>query len=389
VLGGLAALALLTAVSVPAARGTHSVSAIKIGAVFSLTGGGDVYGPQQAKAAQLAVDQLNEEGGVGGVPLRLVVVDDHSLPADGKRAMQRLIQKDGVVAILGPTLSLVAVAADPLANRLQTPVVAVSNTAEGIVGKCAYPCDWIWRDSLGEAIAVPANIAQFVGQQHPASAAIVSVADDKLGVDEARIAAAAFAREHVTLVARTTVPASGDVKAAVRKALAARPGVVFIGASFGKIAAAVMKEARARGYRGTFLGGNTFNSSVTAGLAGKAGVGARSASAWSAGNAFPAHTNFVSGYRQRYGAAPDQFAAQAYIGVQILQSALSRGAAAGDKPLATRRALVQKALDTVALTTALGPFHFTPDHDVDQIVWVLAITAGGGHRLVGFCNPDC
>jgi branched-chain amino acid transport system substrate-binding protein len=389
-LGALAlALATLALLAVAGARGAERIAPLKIGAVFSLTGGGNVYGPQQAKAAQLAVDELNEAGGVGGVPLRLVVVDDHSKPADGKRAMRRLIQKDHVVAILGPTLSLVAVAADPVANQLKTPVVAVSNTAEGIVGTCAYPCEWIWRDSLGEAIAVPANIAQFVGEQHPATAAIVSVADDKLGIDEARIATAAFAKEHVTLVARTQVPASGAVKSAVRRALAAKPGVIFVGASFGKIAAAVMKEARAHGYRGTFLGGNTFNSSVSAGLAGKAGIGARSASAWYAGNNFPANTNFVSSYRQRYGAAPDQFAAQSYIGVQILESALSRGAAAGDKPIATRRAQVQQALATVALTTPLGPFHFTPDHDVDQIVWVLAITAGGGHRLVGFCNPDC
>jgi hypothetical protein len=39
--------------------------------------------------------------------------------------------------------------------------------------------------------------------------------------------------------------------------------------------------------------------------------------------------------------------------------------------------------------TPLGPFRFTQDHDVSQIVWVLSMTAAGGHTLVGFCDPDC
>jgi ABC-type branched-subunit amino acid transport system substrate-binding protein len=185
------------------------------------------------------------------------------------------------------------------------------------------------------------------------------------------------------------VPQTGSVAAAVRQALAKKPGVVFIGASFGQVAANVMSAARSQGYTGTFLGGNTFNSNVTAGLAKKAGTGARSASAWYAGNDFPANTSFETAYQQRYGEPADQFAAQSFIGVQILADALGRGAAQSSKPIATRRAMVQSALSEVALTTPLGPFRFTADHDVSQIVWILAITASGHHRLVGFCNPEC
>ena len=40
-------------------------------------------------------------------------------------------------------------------------------------------------------------------------------------------------------------------------------------------------------------------------------------------------------------------------------------------------------------TTPLGPFRFTADHDVSQIVWILSVTKTGGPRLVGFCNPTC
>lgn len=383
----VAAVALACAASGGAAPAPAPVT---IGAVLSLTGGGDVYGPQQMKGAQLAVAQINAAGGVDGVPLRLVVRNDGSSPGAGVDVMRSLIEHDGVTAILGPTLSIVAVEADPVADRLATPVVAVSNTATGIVGDCSYPCTWIWRDSLGEATAVPADIEQYVLANHPSSAAIFHVSGDKLGIDEGRIAAETFAGIPVRVVANAAVPATGDVGPVVRRALRAHPAVVFIGASFGQRAADVMTAARAAGFTGTFLGGNTLNSATTARLAGTAGSGARSGAAWYAGNDFPANQSFITAYRQTYSQAPDQFAAQAYVGVQIIADALERGhVATSTQPLAARRAALQRALRRVALMTPLGPFRFTATHDVSQIVWILSTTAAGGHNLVGFCDPGC
>jgi branched-chain amino acid transport system substrate-binding protein len=381
-----AALAAFTGVG----RGAAPAQPITIGALLSLTGGGDVYGPQQVKGAQLAVRQINEQGGVDGVPLKLVVRDDKSVPASGRSAMKQLIQRDHAVAVLGPSLSLVAVSADPLADQLQTPVVAVSNTANGIVGKCAYPCTYIWRDSLGEATAVPANIDQYVLESHPSSAAILYVEGDKLGIDEARIAAASFGEEGVRVVANQKLPATGDLTAAVTNALVGSPQVVFIGASFGARAVDAMKQLRESGYYGTFLGGNTLNSSTTGRLAGKVGAGSRSGAAWYDGNDFPANQQFITAYEQTFDQPPDQFAAQAFVGVEIVADALRRGKiAAGGKPVADQRAALQKSLRQVALMTPLGPFRFTQDHDVAQIVWVLSMTADGGHTLAGFCDPNC
>jgi branched-chain amino acid transport system substrate-binding protein len=382
----------MASVFASASSGSSARSAtLPIGAMFSLTGSGNVFGPQQVKGARLAVAQINAQGGVDGMPLRLVARDDHSDPVKGKDTMERLIRKDKVVAVLGPTLSAVAFSADPLADALETPVIGVSNTASGIVGKCTYDCRWIWRDSLGESIAVPANISAYVFEAHPTTAAILYVAGDVLGEQEAQVARSSFHANSVRITATVPVPSGSDnVTAAVRKALAGKPAVLFVGTVSGASAAQLMKIARAQGFRGTFLGGNTFNSDATAALAGSAGDGARSASAWYRGNAFPANSAFVSAYKQRYGQVPDQFATQAYIGVQIVADALQRGhVATSAKPLATKRATLQKQLPNVALLTPIGPFRFTADHDVSQIVWVLAMNGKGGHRLAGFCNPGC
>ena len=383
----LAAVVCAFALTAGLASGSARPAPLKVGALFSLTGGGSIYGPQQLRAARLAVAQVNAAGGVHGAPLELVAVDDKSDPDTGATAMRRLIRKDGVVAVLGPSLSLVAVHADPVANRLHTPVLAVSNTADGIVGDCAYPCSWVWRNSLGESVAVPANIDAYVQAQRPGTAAIMATDGDLLGEDEARLADSSFAANHVRVVARLHLPHEGAVESVVVHALAPKPAVLFIGSTFGAQAAKVIRAARAHGFRGAILGGNTLNSETTTQLAGPAGKGALSGAAWYSGNDFPANAEFVAAYRQAYLRAPDQFAAQAFVGVQILAAALDQAGAAGS--IAASRRALQRALPNVALTTALGPFRFNADHDVSQIVWVLAMTGSGGHDLVGFCNPEC
>jgi branched-chain amino acid transport system substrate-binding protein len=400
--GRVLALGALVVVVAGAAAGAVAVSrsasepdaapraTVAIGAVLSLTGGGDVYGPQQRRALRLAVSQMNAAGGINGAKLRVVVLDDRSEPAQGAADMRRLIRQDGVVAIIGPTLSDVAVTADPVANRLQTPVLAVSNTKRGIVGNCPYPCSWIWRDSLGEAVAVPANVSDYALHFHPSTAVVLHTADDVLGSDEAAIARSSFAANRIRVVANITLPRTGSVSAGVRRAIAAKPDVIFVASTFGAVAAQAIKEARATGFEGAFLGSNTMNSAATTRAAGAAGKGTRSGAAWYPGNDFPANADFVAAYRQAYREAPDQFAAQAYVGVQILVTAMSSAKlGVSTASIAAQRQALQDALGDVALTTALGPFRFTNDHDVSQIVWVLAMNGRGGHDLVGFCSPGC
>jgi ABC-type branched-subunit amino acid transport system substrate-binding protein len=89
-------------------------------------------------------------------------------------------------------------------------------------------------------------------------------------------------------------------------------------------------------------------------------------------------------------AEPDQFAAQAYSGIKILAQAIEREHARDqDISIARRRAAIQKGLGKVALITPLGPFRFTREHDVDQIVWIVEANGRGAHRLVQFCDPEC
>jgi branched-chain amino acid transport system substrate-binding protein len=354
---------------------------ITFGAVFSTTGTGVAYGPQQVKGAQLAVSQINAAGGIKGADVHLVTDNDDSQPAQSAVVMRSLITSQNVLAVLGPTFSNSAAAADPVANSLSTSVLAVSNTGPGIVGSCAYPCSWIYRDSIGDATTIPANIGYYIKQSHPHAAVVIYPSADPFGVSTGQIAAKAFTAGGVGQVSSVVVPDPTSLSDPVRSALAVHPNVVAITASSASVAGALIKELRSQGFTGQILGGNAFNSPTAATAAGSYGKGARSGAAWYLGNPSAVNRAFVAAYKKRYGTSPDQFAALAYTGVQLLAKA-ARSAPLQFSSTADDRLAFNNALAGVRMNTPLGPFHFTADHDVDQPIWIVAMNGKGGYGLV-------
>lgn len=98
----LAAAAISLAVAGPAAA-----CPAKIGATLSLTGSYSTFGPPISKAAQLAVEQLSAAGWKVGdcTKLEYVVRDDQTQPSVGVDAARRLVDLDGVAALVGPISS--------------------------------------------------------------------------------------------------------------------------------------------------------------------------------------------------------------------------------------------------------------------------------------------
>ena len=209
---------------------------ITFGAVFSTTGTGVAYAPQQVKGAQLAVSQINAAGGIKGARVRLVIDNDDSQPTESAVVIRGLITSQNVLAVLGPTFSNSAAAADPVADSLSTTVLAVSNTGPGIVGSCSYPCSWIYRDSIGDTTTIPANIGYYVKQAHPHAAAVIYPSADPFGVSTGQVAAQAFTADGVDDVSPVAVADPTALSGPVQSALAAHPNVVAITASSATVA---------------------------------------------------------------------------------------------------------------------------------------------------------
>jgi branched-chain amino acid transport system substrate-binding protein len=364
-------------------KGAWAGRVITFGAVYSTTGTGSAYGPQSILGAKLAAARINASGGIRGAKLRLIFRNDNSDSPTAALQTGLLITQQHVLALLGPSLTNTSAAAHTVADQDQTVMMATDNVGEGIVGDCAFPCTWIFRDSLGDATAIPANIAQVAQSAHPTTAAILSPASgDTLGTDQAQIAQQALPPNHITLIASVNYPTDGSsLVPAVTQAVADHPDLLFLGGTSSPDLVQIMQIARQQGFLGQFLGGNTMNSTAVATGVGPAGIGGQSASAWFEGNAFPANTTFVSSYENAYHQTPDQFAAQAYTGVQLFADAASQ-AQLGFTSLAADRREFRTALEGVNVQTALGPFSFTPGHDVQQPIWIVQLNGQGGFTLI-------
>ncbi len=86
-----------------AGSGVQAQEPIKIGAFFALSGPAASIGTPTKLVAQMVTDNINKDGGIGGRPLELVVGDTESDPTKALMEAKRLVEKEKVVALIGPT----------------------------------------------------------------------------------------------------------------------------------------------------------------------------------------------------------------------------------------------------------------------------------------------
>jgi urea transport system substrate-binding protein len=130
------ALALMAAMVAPLSAVAQDEDPVKIGGLFHLTGVGQIWGPLQQQPAVLAVEEINEAGGVLGRPLELVSEDDQTDPDVSVQRGTKLAQEDEVEALFGLVYSSTrsAVAAN-VAARHKVPYFYPTYSEGGVCGR--------------------------------------------------------------------------------------------------------------------------------------------------------------------------------------------------------------------------------------------------------------
>jgi branched-chain amino acid transport system substrate-binding protein len=77
---------------------------IVIGEYGSLTGTTATFGISSKNGIELFMDNLNAAGGIGGTKVKVIVEDDQSKPEEAATAVNKLVDQDGVLAVLGEWL---------------------------------------------------------------------------------------------------------------------------------------------------------------------------------------------------------------------------------------------------------------------------------------------
>jgi branched-chain amino acid transport system substrate-binding protein len=329
---------------------------VTIGAVFGLSGPISVYGGSQNQAVTLALEEINEAEYLGeGVTLEIIVEDapTESGEQPAINAMTKLVEEDGVVAVLGPTLSNQAFAADPVAQENGVPVMGVSNTAGGITDMG----DYVFRNSLPEASVIPGTVAQATEALGLESVGVLYGNDDDFTVSGYEVFVAALEENGVEIAAEETF-AKGDVdfNAQLTNLLASEPDAIVVSALAAE-AVQIIVQARDLGYEGPIIGGNGFNSPAVIDQSGEDAEGVIVGAAWNIASPNPFSAAFTESYTEAYELAPDQFATQAYTGAWLLATAIR----CADS---TEGEAVRDALAAITeFESPLGSFSFDEDRN--------------------------
>lgn len=289
---------------------------VKVGAVFSLTEAAAFAGEYQEKGLELAFKELNKKD---GVDYELIQEDDKTDVKAGLAAFEKLIDRDKVSVIVGPTLSNLAFKTYQDAEQAGVPALGVSTTAEGIPGIG----DYIFRNSLPEQYALAASIPAAKDALDLKKVAVLSDEQDEFTASAYTTMKETLKEEKIDIVADEKFQtADTEFRSQLTKVKDAEPDALILSALPGATIPLV-KQARELGIEAPIVGGNAFNSPVLIKQLEDAAEGLIVGGAWSAEADTPGNGEFIENYKKAYkDQEPDQFAAQAYTAGFLIDEAI-------------------------------------------------------------------
>ena len=146
---------------------------IKVGAIFAVTGGASNLGAPEEKTAKMLVDKINEEGGINGQQVELIIKDSAGDSESAISFAKQLIEEEKVVAIIGPTTSGETMAIKDLCEEAETPLISCA-AAEAIVDpqahyvfktpqKDSFVVKWIYESMVENGITEIGILASLSG----------------------------------------------------------------------------------------------------------------------------------------------------------------------------------------------------------------------------------
>jgi branched-chain amino acid transport system substrate-binding protein len=314
-----------TAVLVPAtatSAATSKKAPIQIAAVGSGTGAGAAFGVDEIDGWQLAVKDINDSGGVLGRQLVLTVKNDNSTPTTSQSIVNSFVSGP-YVAMLGPTISTLALAALPIANSGKLPVISTGAGGNGIpqIGK------YIHRVSLPETVLEKYVAEEVVDKFHLKTAAVIYNSDSPPAIAAESEWVAELQLLGVTVTSTTPyVSTLPDITPQLGSIKSQKPGAIFSGTASGGASAIFLSDANAVGITGKIpiIGNTAYNSLAVVKQAGANANGLIVGSQWSPSATSGESGTFTKQFEKAYGRPPDTYAAVAFNGTYAIKLAIEK-----------------------------------------------------------------
>jgi branched-chain amino acid transport system substrate-binding protein len=350
---------------------------IKVGEYASLTGKEATFGTSSHEGTLLAVEQINAASGVLGKKINLITEDDLSKAGEPATVVNKLISRDGVVAVLGEVASTRSREAAPICQQNKIPMISPSSTNPEVTKAGDYIFRVCFTDTLQGKI-----LADFAGKTlHAKKVAVFTDVKSDYSKGLAKYFKENFTGGGGQIVAELDFNGGDkDFKAQLTAIKSANPDAVFIPAYYTDVAL-ICIQAKQIGLTAPQFGGDGWESDELVTIGKDAVEGTYFSTHCSPESPGARVKKFVEDYQARFkGKTPDAMAMLGYDSVMILADAMKRaGTTDGDKV----RAALAGTKDFDGVT---GKITIDENRNAMKPMVILQVK-GGKFKLIDTINP--
>ncbi|MFH0871218.1 MAG: ABC transporter substrate-binding protein [bacterium] len=353
----------------PAAGGEE----IRIGFTVPFTGASAAEGAYFIKAINLALKQINQASGVNGKKINLIMEDTQSSNPGALAALQKSVEKDKVLALVGPVKSTQIMAMSDAIKNYAIPTMIGGTNAN--LTKKGNP--WLFRVRPDDSIAATAMV-KFIKEDLRLTKVGILHDTDAFGTGGADLVEQGVKAGGLTLVKRQKYTTKDkDFTAQLLSLKNAGAQVMVVYGTNPEDVAVIQRQYRQLGSPYKYMGSVSSGGRDCLNLAKEAAEGLMAIADFVPGQS-PVNRKYAQDYRKEYKEDFDGNSVWAYDGLKILVNAIKK---AGEDRNKIRQAL----LATQGYQGALGTFAFTPNGDGLQEVSVIQIQ-NGKHKLLKIVN---
>ncbi|HXH38264.1 MAG TPA: ABC transporter substrate-binding protein [Thermoanaerobaculia bacterium] len=357
-------------------RTTEAANDIPVGVYAATSGSEAAFGQATVQGEKLAAEQINNNGGVLGRKIRLIIEDDQGKAEEAASVVTKLITHDNVLAVLGENSSNQSLAAAPICQASKVPMISPSSTNPSVTKKG----DYIFRVCFTDPYQGKA-LAMFVRSNlKAATAAILRDNKNDYSVGLAEVIRKEFTARGGKIVAEQSYSGGdSDFRPQLTTIKAANPEVLFIPGFYTEVGQIAI-QARDLGITVPMVGGDGWDSPTVIQIGGKSVDGCYFSDHYFVGEPRPAVKRFVAEIRRRSGKDPDANSALGYDALFTLTNAIKRAGSLD------RKAIRDQIAATKDYQGVSGVITMGPDRDPIKPVAMIKIDGGTTH-FAGWIQP--
>jgi branched-chain amino acid transport system substrate-binding protein len=305
---------------VAAGCGPKKAASIKVGIYGSMTGTTATFGKSTLNGAQLAFDELNAAGGIGGKKIESISEDDQSKAEEAATAVQKLINQDHVVALIGEVASSRSLAAAPIAQSNGVPMISPSSTNPEVTKKGNYIFRACFLDEFQGRV-----MARFAADSlHFKRVAILKDIKNDYSVGLAQFFSEEYKARGGSIVGEQAYnEGDSDFRSQLTALKANNPEAIFVPGYYTEVGS-IARQARELGITAPLLGGDGWVSDQLLKIGGEALNGSYYSNHFALDQPSQPLQKFFSDYKTKFGSNPDAIAGLAYDAANLVVDALKR-----------------------------------------------------------------